>query len=849
MSSALRLLLRDAASAAPRWSDSGGTRTAAALGELRRFRSLVSRAEGRGAGRAAPLSGRIVPPAARWSAALGEPCDAAALRIWLGISALHTLGRLLAAAWWRRMGVDPLLVRRLAAGAAAVVGPGAESAPAYDWFQPGVKAVRRVTRAVEQLDFRKPGLPLDLLGPLYEQLTLELDPRGQGRFYTPPWLVRFICERLEIPRLAPEEAPPPPVLDPCVGCGAFLLEAQRRLMQGTAGREHPGPPDPATLRRSFGAEELARLPGLLAAALCGVDIDPAACSLARLNLTIHLGPLLGALGSAAGETPLPRWRVVTADALDLEGPLWNGALITPEQPPRIVCGNPPYLGEKGHARLFREVLARWPRWQRYYRGRMDYHYWFVFLGLELLGEGGRLSYITPGYWLTADSAVKLREFILEQARILELHEIEGLELSRYGKGHHPLVFVLEKRSAGGTASDALRVFTLHAPIPGAAEDGTGPTPTPGGTFDQRSLDRGPWHLFGVGPEEERILAAVQRAGVPLAELCHDMQGVITGADRLTARNMVHLDPERVRAENLAPGAGIFVLRQAEVAELELSELESGLLRRIYHGRDVCPYVVDTGGDEPEYMIYLRHDREWAPGALPGLLRHLERFRPILERRRECRMRHRGDGRPYRRWFELQWPRDEARLGAPSLVTARRAAGNCFAWEPHGWFESSDLTVLTTREGAREDPLYLLALLNSALLDFWYARRSKRKGPLREYYSSPLQRVPIVPAPSPGGGEGNGALHDRLVELTARMIAVRTALAELGARAGVRLVRTRPGADPPALPEALPGKERARVRELQTKAAEIQGTIDELVLDLYGITDPRERSLVLAGRLG
>ena len=78
----------------------------------------------------------------------------------------------------------------------------------------------------------------------------------------------------------------------------------------------------------------------------------------------------------------------------------------------LIIGNPPYLGEKNNREIFEKIrLTEFG--QKYYEGKMDYLYFFIEKGIELLKKDGVLSYITTNYWLRADGANKLREAIKE----------------------------------------------------------------------------------------------------------------------------------------------------------------------------------------------------------------------------------------------------------------------------------------------------------------------------------------------------------------------------------------------------------------------------------------------------
>lgn len=69
----------------------------------------------------------------------------------------------------------------------------------------------------------------------------------------------------------------------------------------------------------------------------------------------------------------------------------------------IVLGNPPYIGEKNNKDIF-ESIKKSEFGKKYYQSKMDYFYFFIEKGIDILEENGVLSYIITNYWLKADSA-------------------------------------------------------------------------------------------------------------------------------------------------------------------------------------------------------------------------------------------------------------------------------------------------------------------------------------------------------------------------------------------------------------------------------------------------------------
>lgn len=701
----------------------------------------------------------------------------------------------------------------------------------------------------------------DLFGPVFESCLAPQDRKRRGEFYTPRPLVQFVLDRVGCTVESLAQAPV--VLDLCCGTGGFLVEVARRL------------------KRAF-PERPAEVAAAIAERLRGCERSPSAAALARANLLLQLPPGRASEPCILCDNALrlhPTERSLF-DMLDDPDPPRELRRLRDDGQADFVVGNPPYVGEKGHQRLFRETLAEFPYWRQHYRGKMDYAYFFLMLGLLKLRPGGRLGYVMASYWLTADGASRLRQFVLDHAKIVELIDFGELRLFPDAPGHHTLVVVLE-RCDDRTARDAHRPQLIEvrshdatqrdgttdlasrlahvARAEGAGDDSVSIFASP---LTQGELSDGAWNLFHERSTEER-LQRIAAAGEPLRAVCRDCQGVVSGADRVTPS---HLRDWPEAPTGLRTGDGIFVLSEQEVARLALSPDERTLLHRTYKNRQVGWYVVDDAGDEPEFLLYLTRAATFSADATPALFRHLAPFRELLSRKRECRILDVETGRPRREWHELHWPRDAGLPTATKLVTARRAACNRFALAPPDTIENSDLTVLILRPGVREDVRFVLALLNSSLLDFWFAHRSKRKGRLREYYSTPLQQVPIrrirfdPPTPSErrtavldelraatADGDGSRAaellgrelatgaedlVHDGLVQLVDELLALQREVARHSTppRRWTRL-------DPRLPNEKLPDRPSAELATLRAAVGVRQTVIDRTVEALYGLVEP------------
>lgn len=587
----------------------------------------------------------------------------------------------------------------------------------------------------------------DPLGPVYEASLAMNGRKRQGQFYTPPAVMAFLNARTGIPKhLGPGS--PCKIYDPATGSGGFLLTAAQSWI------------------REANPAEAQAIRDTLLQSLYGSEQDESACRITIINLLLLLTPLVQTIQQ---ETPNPgTFRILHKDSLSLlHTPSQTKQTENPDAPlthflhqPEIVdfcIGNPPYIGEKGHKELFRETLERYPQWKPYYQGRMDYLYFFFILGISKLKPGGRLGFLTTRYWLTADSADILRQEILNTCRILEIIDCSAVNLFEQAGGQHNLMVVLEKCPDPKIRQrHHPKWITLKKPprgLPGLFEMAAATPSKVHGWLDAETLEN-PWVSVqrAVSPQEElrrssspmapqvwrrqtrpmeeQILEKIRAHGTPLGQLFEDQQGVISGADKVTEQNRRWL----TQANDSRVGDGIFCLSPQELKTLNVPDAEAAYIKPFFKNSHILPFAVRCDAAQAESLLYL--SRDVPPELIPTLIGHLERYREILARKREC-----VQGKLP--WYSLHWPRKQALLEAESIVTPRRAAYNRFAISPRGWYENSDITILVLKPGSSGTLPYYLGLLNSSLLDFWMAHHGKPKGAMREYYATPLQQVPLA----------------------------------------------------------------------------------------------------------
>jgi len=675
--------------------------------------------------------------------------------------------------------------------------------------------------------------------------------RAAGVYYTPGYVVDYVVRQAIGPLLAghcPLSASPLKILDPACGAGAFLTGTYRFLLEwhrsfyASDGEKHVRGHPPRLCRGPDGQWLLttAERKRILLGSIFGVDLDPQAVESAKQALVLTMvqeqeEQERGRESFSAGSSPTGERFSAEKDSrpLDPEQILreltlnirCGDSLLDPEAIPdpsrrsrvkgsgvffgrrftdtsTILCrkrlptpsssrgfdavvGNPPYRRERGSKSLLR-VLAGTAFGDKYRAARMDLWHYFLHRGLELLRPGGVLSFIVSAYWTAGAGAEKLVAALQRDTHLEELFLLDDLPVFPKVAGRHMIVRLVKQRSD--------RPTTIKRIPRGSSATAEGLV---SGTIRAAVFKKSKEQLFRAGridlePPADSILARLDR-WPPLGGLAMVRQGIAENPAAINAKTNAAF------GNRWQVGQGVFALRPTEVERLDLSRRERALLRPYYDVGDVARYAL---AEHPSLqLIYATKGTCPDIGQYPRLRAHLERFRPIMEARRETRQ---GSNR----WWHLHWPRDEALWESAKIVClqfARRPS--CVAVERPAYVPFS-VNVVVPLAATPEGLDYLCGVLNSRLIWKWFEHHAKRRGVGLEIDGRVLARTPIrrIDFSRPD----QRARHDEIAQLAHTML---------------DLTRRRQGARTPSQQAALTGQLDAADRR-----------IDLLVYHVYGLTD-------------
>ena len=677
----------------------------------------------------------------------------------------------------------------------------------YDWYHPREEALVDVLYALAPEPLGK--LDADVLGSLYATYVEDIDRDRLGQFFTPRDVVRFMLDRAGLAgpsrvfRVEGDERHPIMVLDFATGSGGFLVEAARRMIDAV----DPSAAQPKALVEALRA---------IVQGLTGGEISPFPYYLTEVNLLLQVSRLLGPL-RAAESRPVPSFgalgvlpvdtltaKSARTESLDLEAEhrADHGELVAderfglvpldgtkrdiyrdrlkPDAGFDLVVGNPPYVSEAGNKPLFDRLRAI-PAWRGIYKGKTDYLYYFLLLAVEKLRSGGRLCVITPAGWMNAGSADFLRERLASELTLEELYLFGSYRL-----------FATDDAAPTPTVESAILVAT-KAPAPRghklrvvALED---ETVAPAdrhellAEMEQRVAGRAgrrrgihvhdvvqaslvadhPWPVkFGAKDVETLVVAHLQ--GQLDEGRCEPLERSwkVTGDPDWSRRVHARVEKRLSASDPRCLGG-----TERRIGDAIL-ELPSGAERRRRLGIEHPEVLVQSPGSRGNPVRALDHSDATSLVVMrrdppEPVLRELETFRPLLATRAEIARNSR------RRWWEAAWPRNGVDMAAPKVIALYRTDRGRFALDEAGEWQPSIKSTLVVGREPDAPVAYLCGLLNSELLDLWYAVRGKTPWHVRRNYEP--KRMNEMPYRPPEGDPR----ADEIADLVRRIADNRRAL--------------------------------------------------------------------------
>lgn len=294
----------------------------------------------------------------------------------------------------------------------------------FNWYQ--LDKDRFIMTLYQLSRFNFAEIDSDIIGTIYNTYVSRKEKGEKGQYYTPSEIIDYILDNVGYSGkniIGSNKR----LIDPACGSGSFLVAASKRLIAAYKGASDQIEDPQAVIERVKNS-------------LFGFDLNPFVCYLAEVNLLIQILDLIK-LAHERGQHPkLERFHIYNVDALarpsgvyyymnfntllaeenDQVNKIKSRAANTPyAQGFAFVVANPPYGAKLSEH--YKESLRA--NWADIFYGQPDTYTFFLKLGIDLLARNGRLGFITPNTYLMGKNTANLRNKLLTSGCIEEIVDL------------------------------------------------------------------------------------------------------------------------------------------------------------------------------------------------------------------------------------------------------------------------------------------------------------------------------------------------------------------------------------------------------------------------------------------
>ena len=550
----------------------------------------------------------------------------------------------------------------------------------------------------------------DVLGGVYESylghrlsqskkgLTLDKDAKKrkeQGIYYTPDFIVDYIVKNALKPVLdkckSINDLKKIKVLDPACGSGSFLIKALEVINDKY---------------KEFGnkGDEFTKF-SILIENIYGVDLDEQAVEIARLNLLINALdtkmklPFLDHIkngNSLISGTDEELKKYFGKNFRDKKPFNWQ------EQFPEVfkqggfdvIIGNPPYIKEFVNKSVFDGLHN-----SLYYQGKMDIWTMFGCVAIDLLKDGGMLSFIAPNNWITNAGASIFRDKILKDGELKTFIDFGDYKVFEQA-GIQTMIFVFEKKKPNGKyIIDYLKISDKNI-------------------IEDKLIN----DIFGKKTKIEIEPNKLIGGNITFAET--ESNSIF---DKIKSKKNFELTEKEVGQGIVAAPDKYFLEKdnssynKEELAFLQKFYTASGRYKSSKSANYIF-YICDKNFSNKKITDY------------PNIEKH---FKPFEKTLMEAKIKYGTPNKPY---FYLHREREERFFNDGSkIICGVRTKYPSFYYTKEKYYGSRALNFIKTE---RIDLKYLTGILNSKLVFFWLKNKGKQLGDLLQIDKGPLLEIPI-----------------------------------------------------------------------------------------------------------
>ena len=391
-----------------------------------------------------------------------------------------------------------------------------------------------------------------------------------------------------------------------------------------------------------------------------------------------------------------------------------------------VVGNPPYVKELGSKELFRTVQEV-EFGKKYYQGKMDFWYFFVHKGINILKNNGLFGIITNSYWMMSAGASIMINRLKNETSIIEIVYFDNYKVFEDVNGKHNIL-IFKK---GKNENENLKYKFIDIKKP---------------TENIKSFNELIYSNKDIFSNSKIILDNsdnIFKNCKTLNDYYEVSQGVVEATDKLTKKHISISEKDNIKI-----GDGVFVLNSNEIDKLNFNEEEIKLLKPYVNTLSVKRYALDFGN---EYLLYLgKKEREdISKGKYPNIKNHLDNFKEFIT----------SSNAPY----GIHRTRDQKYFEEPKLICKGMFLKPEFYYDDEKYYCGFSFSVII-QKNKKHSLKFLLGLMNSNVGSYWFNLNGKKRGIGVDIGVKVFRNFPI-PKITPK----NQPLHDSLVKLVEQML--------------------------------------------------------------------------------
>lgn len=388
------------------------------------------------------------------------------------------------------------------------------------------------------------------------------------------------------------------------------------------------------------------------------------------------------------------WRIEFPEVLDSEGNFLGFD---------IIIGNPPYIKEKDGKKIF-EPIRKSGVWNHIIEGKMDYWFFFLHLGFDLLKTDGRLSYITNSYWTKSTGSSKLISRIKEELTISEIINFKNYKIFDEVIGNHMIHYYINNQ---------------YDEYPTMIKEITD-------DFDEEKF------IFNESEREYKTIFtednklnfeeehSIQYDNCDVLKNLFDVsQGLIESPDKLS-KSM--LDGKN---NGLNVGDGVFVLSESEQVQIGFNEQEQkDLLKKYLYPHNVEKYKINYTNEKLIFSDKFLNGKDINDGVkYPNVKNHLDRLTDFITSSNKPYSIHRPRIKKIKNGNEVIRVNifDQEKLICKGMFDIPE-----FTYVDKNFYVGFSFSIIYKKE-ENYSLKYLLSILNSDFGKRWFHKEGKKRG--------------------------------------------------------------------------------------------------------------------------